>query len=131
MSLLHTRRFSRWASGHLLCRVEGVDDRFALTFDDGPGRVATTPILRDMGVTPVLGDVYPDDASNPGSRRIARVALRLVRGGSILILHDGSLFPLITRMQTFRALEVILAASRERGLTAVTMVELENQVTVS
>jgi peptidoglycan/xylan/chitin deacetylase (PgdA/CDA1 family) len=218
MSLLHTRRFSRWASGHLLCRVDGVDDRFALTFDDGPGRVATAPILdllartgahatffvlaenvrrrpelvrrmhaeghevaihgdrhwtplvlnarglreqvrrctdavvalgipapvhyrppygvllpaqaailRGMGIAPVLGDVYPDDANNPGSRHIAAVALRLVRGGSILILHDGSLFPMITRMQTFRALEVILAASRERGLAAVTVAELETQ----
>jgi len=37
MTLLHTDRFANWARGHLLCRVEGISDRFALTFDDGPG----------------------------------------------------------------------------------------------
>lgn len=45
MSLLHTRRFSSWARGHLVCRVDGVEDRFALTFDDGPHPDATPRIL--------------------------------------------------------------------------------------
>lgn len=45
MTLLHDRRFAGWARGHLLCRVEGVTDRFALTFDDGPNRDATAAIL--------------------------------------------------------------------------------------
>ena len=45
MSILHTRRFSSWARGHLLCRVEGVTDRFAITFDDGPNPRATGAIL--------------------------------------------------------------------------------------
>lgn len=47
MTLLHTRRFSGWARGHLLCRVEGVADRFALTFDDGPNP-RSTPALLDL-----------------------------------------------------------------------------------
>lgn len=45
MTLLHDRRFAGWARGHLLCRVEGVADRYALTFDDGPSREATPAIL--------------------------------------------------------------------------------------
>jgi peptidoglycan/xylan/chitin deacetylase (PgdA/CDA1 family) len=45
MTLLHTRQFSGWARGHLLCRAEGVTDRFALTFDDGPNPRATGAIL--------------------------------------------------------------------------------------
>jgi len=45
MTILHDRRFAGWARGHLLCRVEGVRDRFALTFDDGPNRDATPAIL--------------------------------------------------------------------------------------
>ena len=45
MSILHTRQFSGWARRHLLCRVEGVDDRFALTFDDGPNPRSTPAIL--------------------------------------------------------------------------------------
>lgn len=45
MTILHTPRFSGWARGHLLCRVEDVGDRFALTFDDGPSGAATPRIL--------------------------------------------------------------------------------------
>ena len=216
MSLLHTRWFSTWARGHLLCRVEGTGDRFALTFDDGPGP-ATTPrvldllsrtgsratffvlgsgvrrrpallkrmheegheigihgdlhwppillpprailaqverctdavvaagaprpvhyrppfglmtpgqarVLRDAGVTPVLGDVYPGDADNPGVDRIVASVSRLLRPGSILILHDATFLPLDTRMQTFHALERILAGTAARGLGAVTVAELQ------
>jgi peptidoglycan/xylan/chitin deacetylase (PgdA/CDA1 family) len=45
VTLLHDRRFAAWARGHLLCRVDGVADRFALTFDDGPDSHATPAIL--------------------------------------------------------------------------------------
>jgi peptidoglycan-N-acetylglucosamine deacetylase len=45
MTILHTKRFSSWARGHLLCSVEGVPDRFALTFDDGPNPRATPAVL--------------------------------------------------------------------------------------
>lgn len=47
MTLLHTKRFSGWARGHLLCRVEEAPGRFALTFDDGPSP-RTTPALLDL-----------------------------------------------------------------------------------
>jgi peptidoglycan/xylan/chitin deacetylase (PgdA/CDA1 family) len=47
MSLLHTARFSSWIRGHLVCRVEDVPDRFALTFDDGPS-AETTPRVLDL-----------------------------------------------------------------------------------
>ena len=45
MTLLHTPRFSSWARGHLLCRVESVTDRVALTFDDGPNARSTPQVL--------------------------------------------------------------------------------------
>jgi len=47
MTMLHRARFSSWARGHLLCRVEDVGGRFALTFDDGPS-LNTTPRLLDV-----------------------------------------------------------------------------------
>jgi peptidoglycan/xylan/chitin deacetylase (PgdA/CDA1 family) len=89
----------------------------------GPRKAA---YLRTLGITPVLGDVYPDDANNPGRRHIVRSALRHVRGGSILILHDASAtFPL-TRMGTCRAVSEILAALHERGLRSVTVSHLRD-----
>src|SRR5439155_405613 len=39
--------FLTWVRRHLLCRVEGVTDRFALTFDDGPS-ARTTPYVLDL-----------------------------------------------------------------------------------
>ena len=54
-------------------------------------------------------------------------SLRRIDGGSILILHDASAtLPLFTRMQTYRALEEILTATRARGLRAVTVAELRS-----
>ena len=47
MNLLHLPRFQRWVSRHQLCRVEGPEDRFALTFDDGPSPT-NTPALLDL-----------------------------------------------------------------------------------
>lgn len=215
MTLLHTRRFSSWARGHLLCRVDGVMDRFALTFDDGPSGAATPRILdalarqgaratffvlgsqvrrhpglvrriaaegheigvhgdqhwplavlppgairgqiqrcmaavaaaggpspvhyrppfgfmmpgqawfvRRLGLVPVLGDVYPEDAQDPGVGRILARVLPRLEGGSILILHDASSLPGANRRQTVEALEPILEAAAVRGLRAVTVAGL-------
>ena len=213
--MLHTRRFSSWARGHQLCRIEGLSDRFALTFDDGPGPTATPRILdllartgaratffvlgsnvrrhpdlvrrmhaegheigihgdghwspmvlarsallgqvekcaaavvatgaprpvhyrapfgvllpgqarslSTIGITSVLGDVYPSDADDPGVDHIVTCALQRVTGGSILILHDASFLPIVSRMQTFHALERILTALSARGLHAKSVADL-------
>ena len=45
MTLLHTPQVSGWVRGHLVCRVEGVPDQVALTFDDGPSAVDTPRVL--------------------------------------------------------------------------------------
>jgi peptidoglycan/xylan/chitin deacetylase (PgdA/CDA1 family) len=195
----------------LLCRVEGVPDRFALTFDDGPSD-GTTPRILDLlarrkacatsscwmatsaagpiwcagwrrlararhgsslvfplslpgtirgeirrshaaiveawasrrGITgrrsihdaaasplrardgnlPVLGDVYPEDAHQPGVQRIVERVTRRLSGGSILILHDGSPLGEPDRGQTLAALELILDHAAHHRWNAVTVAEL-------
>ena len=215
MSLLHRPRVSGWLRGHLLCRIDGIEDRFAVTFDDGPdprstGRVRDVlarhgahatffmlrgaigregalvrelagqghelaahgehhlplpflppPVLtreiraaadaieaitgirprhyrppfglmlpaqarfaRRLGLVPVLGDVYPEDATNPGVETVVDRVLTRLRGGSILILHDGSAWFDRDRSQTVTALDRILAATAARGLTGVTVADL-------
>jgi peptidoglycan/xylan/chitin deacetylase (PgdA/CDA1 family) len=215
MSLLHNRAIQRWAMRHVRCRFEGVNDRFAITFDDGPS-ATNTPRLLDLlarhgaratffvlaghalrhpdlvrrslaeghevglhghyhlpplllpdrllerelraaagslerafgvrprwyrapfglltpaqaeavtrwGFSPVLGDVYPEDAQNPGAERIVSRTLPRLRGGSILILHDASVFGDGSREQTIAAADGILRAATERGLRAVPVGEL-------
>jgi peptidoglycan/xylan/chitin deacetylase (PgdA/CDA1 family) len=215
MTLLHDARFAGWARGYLLCRVEDVPGRFALTFDDGPSASATPRVLdilarhgaratfftlapnvrrspdlarrivreghelaahgnlhwplplllpgairqevrrsmasiveatgqaprfyrppfglmtpgqalfvRHLGVEPVLGDVYPEDPHRPGTDRIVQRVCDRVAAGSIVILHDGSPFGDLDRMQTVDSLDPILRHAGECGLQAVTVGEL-------
>ena len=48
MSLLHLHPVQRWAMRIVRCRFEGVDDRFALTFDDGPSPLNTPRVLERL-----------------------------------------------------------------------------------
>jgi peptidoglycan-N-acetylglucosamine deacetylase len=216
VSLLHEPRVASWLRGHLVCRYEGIADRFAVTFDDGPHPLHTPrildvldrhlaratffmlrrPVLRNTGLVrrihasghelaahgdrhfplfalppralareiraaadaiepitgrrprhfrppfglmfpsqarfaralgfePVLGDVYPEDARNPGVDRLLRRMEPRLRGGSILILHDGSAGFDCDRSQTVEALDRILTWAGERGWRGVSVGELE------
>jgi peptidoglycan/xylan/chitin deacetylase (PgdA/CDA1 family) len=215
MSLLDQAQVSSWLRGHLLCRIDGIDDRFAVTFDDGPNPRATGrirdvlarhgahatffmlagPVRRErnlvrelhaqghelgghgehhipplflppaflareirapadaiesvtgtrprhyrppfglmlpsqarfarrLGLVPVLGDVYPEDALNQGVERVVERVLGRLRGGSILILHDGSAWIDRDRSQTVEALDRILTVAAARGLAGVTVADL-------
>ena len=215
MTLLHRAQVSSWLRGHLLCRIEGIEDQFALTFDDGPSPRSTGPIrdvltrhgaratffmlegpvrrepalvrelqagghemgahgawhvpplflppfflaheiraaadaiesatgtrprhyrppfglmlpaqarfARQLGFVPVLGDVYPEDDQNRGVERVVDRVLARLRGGSILILHDGSAWRDRDRSQTVAALDRILSRAAARGLRAVTVADL-------
>src|SRR5436189_1545894 len=64
--------------------------------------------VQELGYTPVLGDIYPEDALQPGVDRIVRRVLSRLSGGSILILHDGSAHIEMSRDQTVKSLEIIL-----------------------
>jgi peptidoglycan/xylan/chitin deacetylase (PgdA/CDA1 family) len=215
VNLIHSEKFARWASGHMRCRAEGVADRIALTFDDGPSPTATPRVLdllagvgaratfftlahnvrrspalvrrmqseghevaahgdlhlplpllprwgirrevqrsisavveaagatpryyrppfgfmmpghsayvRTFGLDPVIGDVYPEDPDRPGTLRIIERVVPRLRGGSIVILHDGCPFIDADRMQTVAALGPILASAKRKGLRSVTLSEL-------
>ena len=215
MTLLHTPQVSGWLRGHLVCRVDGVPDQVALTFDDGPSAADTPRVLdllarhdaratfftlarqverrpelvrrmaaeghevaihgewhlpppmlppsllrreversadavkraanvsarhyrpayglmlpaqaahvRSLGFTPVLGDVYPEDAHQPGVDTIVRRVLARLSAGSILILHDGSAHLPFGRGQTVEALAIILRHMTTRALRGVSVERL-------
>jgi peptidoglycan/xylan/chitin deacetylase (PgdA/CDA1 family) len=118
MTILHTPRFSGWARGHLLCRVEDVTDRFALTFDDGPSESATPRILDLLAR---FGDraTFFTVAGNAGRR--PDLLRRMVAEGHEVALH-GDLhwpLPLLPPGLIRRELERSAAAvSRATGLRA-------------
>lgn len=215
MNLVHTSWLARLLGQETVCRVEGVADRFALTFDDGPsprntprfldvlakhgaratffvlsrharrhaaimrgvheagheiglhGRDHFPPallpgvalrhqvadalaavgeacghrpacyrapfgwltrpqarVIRKLGLVPVLGDVYPEDPHEKNPARIAQVTLARLRPGSIVILHDSSVFGDAPRDATLEAVERILVASAQSGLKSVSVREL-------
>jgi peptidoglycan/xylan/chitin deacetylase (PgdA/CDA1 family) len=80
--------------------------------------------VRALGYTPVLGDVYPEDALRPGVDTIVRRVLARLTAGSILILHDGSAHIEMSRSQTVASLEIILEHMKARALCGVSVARL-------
>lgn len=91
MTLLHTRAFSGWARGHLLCRVEGVSGRFAVTFDDGPNPAATGRVLEVLARHGARATFFMLGKSVRKHRELAR---RVVVEGHEAAVHGDSHWPL-------------------------------------
>lgn len=91
MTMLHRARFSSWARGHLLCRVEDVAGRFALTFDDGPS-LKTTPRLLDLLAHHRARATFFLLGSNV--RRAPELARRVAAEGHELALHGNMHWPM-------------------------------------
>ena len=91
MTLLHSPRFSSWARGHLLCRVEGVSDRFAVTFDDGPNPLATGRILDVLAHYDARATFF---LLGPAVRHHPELVRRMVAEGHEVAVHGDNHAPL-------------------------------------
>ena len=87
-----------------------------------------TPTLLDIvesrGLKTVIGDVYPRDPYNPGTKAIVERVLKRVEPGSIIILHDGSHWRWMGRSQTIAAVPIIIRELRNKGYRFLTVSEL-------
>jgi peptidoglycan-N-acetylglucosamine deacetylase len=81
---------------------------------------AVVGVAAAQRLTTVLWDVDPRDWSRPGTAAIVARVLAGVRGGSIVLMHDGG----GPRQQTLQALPRIIAALRRRGFAFVTVPEM-------
>jgi len=91
MTLLHNAKFAGWARGHLLCRVEDVPGRFALTFDDGPSPVTTPQVLETLerhGARATFFTLAPNARRAPGLLR------RMAAEGHEIAAHGDGHWPL-------------------------------------
>lgn len=77
-------------------------------------------IARSQGMLTIIWDVDPRDWSTPGTGAIVSRVLSAIRGGSIVVMHDGG----GPRGQSVAAMAQILPALRRRGLHAVTIERL-------
>jgi peptidoglycan-N-acetylglucosamine deacetylase len=91
VTILHTPAFSGWARGHLLCRVEGVSGRFAITLDDGPNPVATGRVLEVLARHGARATFFMLGKS---VRKHPALARRVVAEGHEAAVHGDSHWPL-------------------------------------
>ena len=80
--------------------------------------------VQQLHYTPVLGDVYPEDAYQPPVDTIVARVLRRLTAGSILILHDGSPIGEPSRARTVDALAIILRHLATHALKGVSVERL-------
>jgi peptidoglycan/xylan/chitin deacetylase (PgdA/CDA1 family) len=113
MSLLHHPRFAGWARGHLVCRVEGVSDCFALTFDDGPNPNATPAILDRLARHEARATFF---TLAPNVRREQSLVRRMVNDGHEVAAHGDLHWPLpllppvAIRREVQRSIAAVMAA---------------------
>ena len=79
--------------------------------------------LGALGLRVIAWSVHSRDTIDPDPHAIARRVLRGIRGGDIVLLHDGDRVP-GRRRSCPEAVRLILAGLREKGLRAVTVPEL-------
>lgn len=91
MSILHTRRFSSWARGHLLCSVDETPDRFAITFDDGPNPNATDAVLDVLAGHGARATFF---MLGGHVRRRPGLARRVVETGNEAAVHGDTHWPM-------------------------------------
>lgn len=114
MTLLHAPRFSSWVRGHLVCRVDDVPGRVALTFDDGPS-AADTPRVLDLLAHHEAHATFFTLAQNV--RRHPELIRRMVAEGHEVAIHGELHLPLLMltpgliRREVRRSAEAVMRAA--------------------
>ncbi|MGI8457135.1 MAG: polysaccharide deacetylase family protein [Propionibacteriaceae bacterium] len=79
-------------------------------------------VLSDLGLQPVSGTFcHPLEICQPPARQIARLTVRAVRPGSIMIFHDGYNAQTADRTQTVAAVGLVIDRLRHQGYRFVTV----------
>jgi len=95
----------------------------------GGRRPGTLQIVRTLGLEPVMWNVTGYDWTAPPADTIVAKVSRQIRGGDMILLHDGSHVRMgANRSQTVIATDRILAKYKERGYEFVTVGEMMGKV---
>lgn len=91
----------------------------------GGRRPAVLRIAREMGLEPVMWDVTGYDWNAPPAEVIARKVASQIRGGNVILLHDGGHKQMgADRSQTVQATENLIGRYRAEGHEFVTIPEM-------
>ena len=114
MTLLHSPRVSSWVRGHLVCRVDGVSDQVALTFDDGPSATDTPRVLDLLGQHGAQATFF---TLAQNVRRHPELIRRMVAEGHEVAIHGELHLPLLMlppgliRREIRRSAEAVMRAA--------------------
>jgi len=93
----------------------------------GGRRPATLRIARDIGLQPVMWNVTGYDWNAPPAGVIERKVARQMRGGDVILLHDGEHRAFgANRAQTVMATENLIRRYRDHGYEFVTVAKMLN-----
>ncbi len=91
----------------------------------GGRRPSTLRIARELGLAPVMWNVTGWDWSAQSSDAVERKVAKQIRGGAIILLHDGSHRQLgLDRSHTVAATDQLLARYKAEGYQWVTIPEM-------
>ena len=98
----------------------------------GGRRPVTLRIARSLGLEPVLWNVTGWDWKNPPAKKIVENCVRRIRGGDVILLHDGSHRALgADRSQTVVATEGLIERDKSEGYEFVTIPQMMANLEVS
>ena len=98
----------------------------------GGRRPVTLRIARSLGLEPVLWNVTGWDWKNPPAEKIVENCVRQIRGGDVILLHDGSHRALgADRSQTVVATERLIERYKSEGYEFVTIPQMMANLEVS
>jgi peptidoglycan/xylan/chitin deacetylase (PgdA/CDA1 family) len=94
----------------------------------GGRRPGTFAIVCECGMTPVMWRAAGNDWSAESAESIAQRVMGRVKGGEVILLHDGGHRALgADRSRTVRATEEIVRRCRDEGYRFVTVAEMMNR----
>lgn len=98
----------------------------------GGRRPGTMQLARALGLEPVMWNVTGYDWSAPQADSIVARVSRQIRGGNVILLHDGSHLRMgADRSQTVIATDRIIAKCKAQGYDFVTIPEMMGEEAVS
>jgi peptidoglycan/xylan/chitin deacetylase (PgdA/CDA1 family) len=91
----------------------------------GGRRPATLKIARSLGLEPVMWNVTSYDWQVPPAEKIVKTCVRQMRGGDVILMHDGSHDNFgADRTQTVLATKMLLERYQAQGYEFVTVPEM-------
>jgi peptidoglycan/xylan/chitin deacetylase (PgdA/CDA1 family) len=91
----------------------------------GGRRPVTLRIVRSLGMEPVMWNVTSWDWRTPPAEKIVQTCVRQMRGGDVILMHDGSHIAMgADRSQTVIATDRLIERYKQEGFEFVTVPEI-------